>query len=332
MTLLELTTVICTKIGKTDEASLSACKMFIEQRHEQICRAHMWLDLQAYASTTLRAVRPYALATASTYPPILAMPYELDEVFAMRYDVDGDTGSNLSVEEPFWRFATRPEDFEEIGDPLGFSNAGHLGVSFPLKDWQDYGESIKIGVQNTLDAGTVVTVTGLPQTGSAEVTESKVLAYGANSLATFWRRIDLITKDRVTNDSLMVLNSTSSMSDWIGTTEREHRVPAIRLHPTPSYDASKTVNVYVVGKKRIRPMINDTDSPAVRGLDGALLALGQADMLEKSRQYAKASMKITEGMALLDSARKQDTDQTARVTRLMPTVHVTPGSADDFGW
>lgn len=64
-----------------------------------------------------------------------------------------------------------------------------------------------------------------------------------------------------------------------------------RIKPVPVPDAAGTM--FVLGKLKW-VALGDTDSPCLRGIDNALLAFAEADMLERGRQYAKAQTKFTE--------------------------------------
>lgn len=67
-----------------------------------------------------------------------------------------------------------------------------------------------------------------------------------------------------------------------------------RIKPVPVPSAAGTV--YVLGKLKW-VALGDTDSPCLRGIDNALLAYGEADMLERARQYGKAQSKFAEAAA-----------------------------------
>lgn len=81
----------------------------------------------------------------------------------------------------------------------------------------------------------------------------------------------------------------------------------------------------LVGKRKLQPMVLDTDSPMVRGIDNALLAFAQGDMLERSRQYQKAAAKNTEGSALIEGARDLERNQSAKDSRILPLVYREEG-------
>jgi hypothetical protein len=68
-----------------------------------------------------------------------------------------------------------------------------------------------------------------------------------------------------------------------------------RIKPVPVPQSAGTI--YVLGKLKWVEL-GDSDSPCLRGVDNALLAYAEGDMLERARQYGKAQAKYAEGKAL----------------------------------
>jgi len=92
----------------------------------------------------------------------------------------------------------------------------------------------------------------------------------------------------------------------------------IRLVQTPS--ETKTLSVLGKIKLRIidgssqfqtRNLTNDTDSPALNGIDNALLAFAEGDMLTRDRQYSKAQMMYADGVAQIKVATNIERGQSA---------------------
>ncbi len=83
-----------------------------------------------------------------------------------------------------------------------------------------------------------------------------------------------------------------------------------RFKPVPTPDAAGAV--YVLGKLKWVALGN-SDTPCLRGIDNALLAYAEADMLERARQYGKAQAKFAEASAqvqlMLDIEKGQQQSQ-----------------------
>ena len=83
--------------------------------------------------------------------------------------------------------------------------------------------------------------------------------------------------------------------------------------------AKEAKTLLVLGKLKITAL-GDTDSPKINGIDNALIAYVEADMLEHLRQYGKAQAKINEAGAQMGLMRDLETAQSARVSKLIPEV------------
>ena len=78
----------------------------------------------------------------------------------------------------------------------------------------------------------------------------------------------------------------------------------------------------MLGKLKVTAL-GDSDSPKINGIDNALLAYVEADMLEHVRQYGKAQVKQQEAAGQMMLVRDLETAQSARVSKLIPEVAST---------
>ena len=83
----------------------------------------------------------------------------------------------------------------------------------------------------------------------------------------------------------------------------------------------------VLGKLKITAL-GDTDSPKINGVDNALLAYVESDMLEHMRQYGKAQVKQGEAAAQMSLMRDLEMGQAAKETRVIPKVSNDWSTAD----
>lgn len=88
-----------------------------------------------------------------------------------------------------------------------------------------------------------------------------------------------------------------------------------RIKPVPIPQSSGTA--FVLGKLKWLAL-GDTDTPCLRGVDNALLAFAEGDMLERARQYGKAQAKYTEAAAHLGIMRDIERGQQQAVSRIIP--------------
>lgn len=100
----------------------------------------------------------------------------------------------------------------------------------------------------------------------------------------------------------------------------------IRLVEIPTQETT----IRVLGKRTPPAFTDDNDEPGLSGADNCLLAFGQADMLERERQYSKAKDKFDEAMLLLDQLVRQETVQQAHNARLIPGGGYGDDNVDGF--
>jgi hypothetical protein len=88
-----------------------------------------------------------------------------------------------------------------------------------------------------------------------------------------------------------------------------------RIKPVPVPSDAGTM--YVLGKLKWVELA-DSDSPCLRGVDNALLAAAEGDMLERARQYGKAQVKFAEAAALRQLMLDIEKGQQQSISRIYP--------------
>lgn len=96
---------------------------------------------------------------------------------------------------------------------------------------------------------------------------------------------------------------------------RYQGLASIRLVPTPSVDST----AYVLGKVKWQEL-EDSHSPVLRGIDNALIAYVEGDMLERARQYGKAQAKFSEAAAHVGTMKDLEKGQMQSISRIIPDV------------
>jgi len=82
-------------------------------------------------------------------------------------------------------------------------------------------------------------------------------------------------------------------------------------------DTAKTL--LVLGKLKV-VALTDSDSPKINGIDNALIAFVEGDMLQHTRQYGKAQVMQQEAAAQLAVCRDLETSQSAKISKLVPEM------------
>ena len=89
------------------------------------------------------------------------------------------------------------------------------------------------------------------------------------------------------------------------------------IHLIKKPDTAKAL--LVLGKLKV-VALDDLDSPKINGIDNALLAFVEADMLQHLRQYGKAQVMQQEASAQLAVCRDLETSQSAKISKLVPEM------------
>lgn len=206
MTLLELATFICNKIGKADGTSYSVCRDFIKNRYKMIWEYYTWNDSKLMVTQSVPA------ATLD-----LTVNSQIDLVISASWK--GQKLQNLSQETVM---SYNPDLLDRAGSPVGYIN--------------------------------------LPKSGGSCI---------------------------------------------------------LRFITTPQ----TTEDIIILGKSAFTQLTGDSDSPLLRGVDNALLAYGEADMLERERQRGSAQIKLQEATAMIQKMIDLETNQQTKIMRVIPMIH-----------
>lgn len=111
-TLTELADYITTKLNKTDAASVAKCKTFLNNQYEFIWNFYAWRDIKGLGSVSV-----------SAGDQTVTMPSACGEVLGLRWGLKQEL-SGLEMENILRQ---NPEDWDQEGDPYGWSRMGKDG-------------------------------------------------------------------------------------------------------------------------------------------------------------------------------------------------------------
>ena len=107
----------------------------------------------------------------------------------------------------------------------------------------------------------------------------------------------------------------------LGASYGQAGVPRIKLVPTPDQDGT----LFILGKKQSQMRqfgedvaISNDSNFELRGVENALMAYTEGDLLEYSRQYAKAQAKFQEGAAQVSIMKDMERGQQQQISRIIP--------------
>lgn len=318
VTLADLASLVCSKVGKTDAESLSVCKSFLRQRHEMIYHAGLWKDTvgvfeQTVVAQSVTAVLPYDVAR-----PLVVW----DKVAGLSIPVTSLIGVAI----------VNPSSLTEIGGTTRFVEAESVGwpyaintpnAGYPSK-FQFYPQEVETFSVNISGEASKQVLAAATRYSASETVDSGNLSANAYYSLRRMAKPQTLGPVLVTEEVEGPIVVSPSPS-WLWPAESEEASFAtIRLINPPQ----DQMTLGVLAKRKLVQMRLDTDTPMIRGIENALLAFAQADMLERSRQYAKATAKVSEGSALLQSAKDVEVRQAAHEATIVPEVSPEEGLED----
>lgn len=318
MNIGDIAEFITSKLGKTDTDSVDVCKKFIRQRHQMIYDSDLWKDSIAILQFDLPEY-----FNANAYDQEMALPYEIDRPMAVALD-----DQTLNYAELQYLIVNQPSDLFQTGTPLAFTEVEPRVFDRTLNIGDAGAFRITASAVNDPgDDGVVIhckgSIDGRPLTEDITLTTATVLG------SKFFDKLVYVSKP-ITKGAVNIDNSTGNIEaiPWECT---KYQRAVIRFNNKPKYVSGETIKINVLGKRRIRPLMSDLDELQIRGIENAVLAYVEGDMLERMKQYGKAQVKFSEGQTMLAVARDTERAQSAHVQRLTPTTGF--GSERiDLGW
>ncbi len=265
-----------------------------------------------------------AKAYATGYNDELILPQSISQVLAITAD-----NQELRPEDIITQYMVDPSALAESGTASGFSAITSVGINFDLLNG-----SLYFDLASASDAGKKVEIVGKLLGDPTRIYKETVTLAASPSVNVSFESYSEITSlsKEATADTVTVRNITSyDKFYWYGW-ETKAEFQRVKLYRRPEYDSTAPIQLVILGKQKIRPLVSDTDAPMISGIDNALIKYGTADMLKRQRQYGKAQLETGEGDRLLAVARDAETNQTAKIMRIVPDDYTAGYTRNDFGF
>ena len=297
MTLGELANLVCLKVHRNDDDAKAEARAYLRARYEVIWNAYLWRD-------TLCEV----LIPVGDVQRVMILPGIVDRVVNVLFDQRA-----LSVESMQVIYRAEASRINATVDPDKFSILAPSAVSVQPDDSQ---------LRFTADSENAfgkVSIRGMRD--NEELSETLSLN-GVNFVFSANSYTEVLSLSKESTDyALHVTDVSENPLLDLAASETSRAFQRITLHSNPVSEKP----ISVLAKRRIKPLIEDSDATELTGIDNALLALGIADMLEAMRQYAKAQAKVQEANALVDQMARLEREQSASCVRIIPNV-------EDYDW
>lgn len=302
MTLSEIATYVCNKVGKSDPTTVQLCKDFIAARYRMIYDSQMWRESLGLYSGTANSGQ-------------LIMPLWMDRVVSVRYDA-----LEIQAVDQNAAFQINPQAFDTMGTPVAFTTMQPVATSVPVNTPQMGGISFVSDASS--DSGSILIRGSI--SGNSVSETAQINGIIPVDLDGDYDLITLISR----SPSASTITFTISSSEISVLLPDSAGVQYVRINLLQQ-PKDLTKSILVLGKRKFQPMVNDLDAPEIRGIDNALIALSMSDLLERQRQYAKAQMKLQEGEAMIKIAIGLETSQGASLPRIVPWVGEPDYVVDD---
>lgn len=316
MTLADMADFVCAKVRQQDDSSKTRCKAFLRQRYEVIWAEEMWKDSLFLWEFTFDVAGDAAdVAGPNAFGRSVGVwhaPSSVDRPLALRMGTRG-----IAVEDDFQPFRDSLDVFAETGAPINFIAEGQVAAD--LRGVKDTVEASSCAISaNVSDDTAVVRLRYIDLNGEEQVTD---VTLDSTNQPTFAPQLILSVTKSATNEDVSVTLSGDTVLTVAAADTCAKRYSRLRLIPIPSEDVALKCLV----KTRAQRLTDDNDEPSLRGVENCLMAFAQADMLERSRQYAKADRKYGEAGALLKQLKGVEVVQEARRTQILPEVAEVSG-------
>lgn len=313
MNLADLANYICTKSQLVEADDLAAAKLFLSKRYELIWNSYLWKDALVGVDVSFDPVN-----NADNAGGILLVPEIIDRVVAMRTN---DRSLRVNNLEHYYRI-----DYNMFTQGIsGSNNISGQTMEFAILSpvWTVY--RLPTGVNylsiqcSAADNGNQTKVIWTDQTGVQHITQGAMDAAGTLQLEPPSTGIGTITIEAMfkpVTTAPVTLNPEGEPTalTLAASDTRSPSYQRVRLFANPT--AATTISI--LGKSKFKPLTFDQEEPGIRNLDNCLIAFAMADLLQRARQFGKASVQMQEGTVLLTELAKLETIQAANNSRFIP--------------
>jgi hypothetical protein len=328
MNLSQLANYVCSKVRATDANSLALCKTYLAARFQMIWESELWRDSLVFVTATLDPTNPNNNLGLDAQG-VWLLPPIADKVLALR---DHDRAYTVVSAEEY--FQSDLDEFGAQGTAVSFYHLASCAAAAGAPGFFYQQSSSAEAGGTSGNARGIRQDPNLPAGYSTTFDGSTNISNGAQALDNWtWSEVTSFTKGVTVGNVTLGLSTSAGLFPLVVLQPGDTAAPKrcrIQLVEIPR----AAVNLRALVKRTMQPLVNDQDTPKIRGLDNALIAFAQADMLQEQRQYAKAQGLMQEASVLLLDAKKGEVYQQAARPRIIPAAEppATAYSGGGFQW
>lgn len=301
--LAEMADAVCSKCGAWAQEAVISAKDFLRRNYQMLWDSELWPE-------------SVVMARVNSDGQQIVLPEYFERVLAVRPNDDA-LYELTPVDVPLY-LQVNPQIFAETSDALAYSTLTAVGVNvLPPTN-----EKFVFVSTSASDKGSVF-VRG--ESLGVEVSETVVLNGTTNVLTANTYDTPLTIAKGITAGTINVTGNTSGAAlQTLLATERERKQVRLWLQPAPGVSEA----ALVIGKRRIKPLVSDEDTPMLRKSANALISAASADLLEQMGKDSKSARE--RALAALQVLKDGELRQNARQPRVVPFVEPM-AYADDMG-
>jgi hypothetical protein len=309
--LAEMMDAVCQICGQWTPDYQLVIREFLRRNYQSLYDLYLWPE-------SLVMVRvPYATEQ-------VVMPVYIDKVLGVR----GTTNMRMFPADAGLFLDIAPSIFNETGEPMGYTTLTPVGVStLPPTTTKLVLASTSVG-----DTGPVAIRGEVLSTGQ-ELEEVVYLNGTVPQYTGYSYDIPLtIAKDVTIGDLTVNAASDFTLLEVIPKNVREQKHQRLWFLPAPG-EVPPTQDGFtclVLGKRAIRPLVNDQDTPIITGAQQVLIAAAAADLFRKLEKPELATAMMQKASSSTDVLKAKNLDQAASAPRFVPQVEPRPYFYDTF--
>lgn len=305
--LAEMTDAVSARTGKWDIESVVLIQEFLRRQYQSVYDATLWSESTVIASVISDGEQ-------------IVLPEYFDRVISVRAD------SKLGQVDAFdisFLFGINPQIFDRTGSAVGFSYLTPVGVSIlpPQR------EQLYLVTTSATDKSNVF-IKG--ESAGREVSENVVLNGLTQVQTVNSYDVPLTVAKNITAGDVSVIGVSSLLlMETIPAAERERKHMRLWLQPHPGVQQT----CLILGKRRIRPLVQDEDTPLLRDIQGVLIAAASADVLSmEPKATARAADFRSQAQSALNTLIDLETQQGATQPIVTPYVEAEYCLVDSDTW
>jgi len=262
-----------------------------------------------------------ATAIVDSWADEMVCPQQFETILGVTYNQ-----ANLLPTELITQFMTNPDSFKTDSDSAQFSVIDSSGINFNIDGTLQFLSS------DSADNGKQITIIGELASYEYFIQKETVTLASSVTSTKSWSAIHSLSKETTTGYVQVRATTEPSNTFFWPEWENVSKFQRVKFFERPKYDAASPVNLYIVGKKKIKPMVSNYDTAMISGIDNVLIHFATGDMLKRSRQFGKAQLEIQQANSLMQVARDQENNQSAKEVRLIPDAYGMGYTRNDFGF